>query len=429
MKSKLIEQYKELTSSIPILPFEDSETLPLDQIFAPLSLCEDTASAKRTRSPDSTVQNKPLADYSLLFSVGDVAADRIFLHGEAGAGKTVFCLKILDTWSNVHEGKPEDNLGKCLSEFDLLFYVALRHVHENQTIVDMICDSVSNGDENLIGRVRRALGDPDIRCMVILDGLDEWPLPGGMDGLPNTYGLFNCVTLMTMRPWKIEQLRLTFRQKDKVVSVFGLSRESQERVIKNILEHFYGLKKSSWWFDFPEESKFFEETKTAKLENLFAFPMMLATYFVMWYDGGKRNTSGQYSLTKMYLNLFQAMVKRAQQKNADINQYLTDNDMKFKDFPKIFSQFPLLTRLKVILMPLSKFAYDNLTSENASLIFPRDALEGKLGSSVVNVALKVGILSKSKSPGIGLQQNVLVSFYHKSHQEFMAAMHIAFQQS
>ena len=42
----------------------------------------------------------------------------------------------------------------------------------------------------------------------------------------------------------------------------------------------------------------------------------------------------------------------------------------------------------------------------------------------MEIALKVGIISQTKAPGRFHQQNVSVNFYHKSVQEFLAAVHL-----
>ena len=52
---------------------------------------------------------------------------RIFMKGEAGCGKTFFCVKLLDAWCQVKQSgtATDDVLQQCLTVFDLVFYLPL----------------------------------------------------------------------------------------------------------------------------------------------------------------------------------------------------------------------------------------------------------------------------------------------------------------
>ena len=63
-------------------------------------------------------------------------------------------------------------------------------------------------------------------------------------------------------------------------------------------------------------------------------------------------------------------------------------------------------------------------SGETKLVFQKDELERKIGHPLVEIALKVGLISQTKAPGRFYQQNVNVNFYHKSVQEFLAAVHL-----
>ena len=63
-------------------------------------------------------------------------------------------------------------------------------------------------------------------------------------------------------------------------------------------------------------------------------------------------------------------------------------------------------------------------SGETKLVFQKDELEREIGHPLVEIALKVGLISQTKAPGRFHQQNVSVNFYHKSVQEFLAAVHL-----
>ena len=64
-------------------------------------------------------------------------------------------------------------------------------------------------------------------------------------------------------------------------------------------------------------------------------------------------------------------------------------------------------------------------ADETKLVFDKLQTEGHIGHQTVSLALKVGLISQAKAPGRFLQQCVSINFYHKSIQEFMAALHLA----
>ena len=223
--------YADITQSVDVLPFKDSASLPIANIFAPLLLEEDLKANNRIPNPDSP-GGKQLESMRELFFVGEHAARRIFMKGEAGCGKTLFSLKLLDSWCKVKQSDEVENdvLEQCLSVFDLVFYIPLRHYEgQNKSVKDMIGQ---NQNQNL-------LSNSQVSCLVILDGLDE--SRGRFQELPSMGGIVNYVLFCTSRPWKLTQLKLKFRPDDKVVKILGLSPSSEMQVIEHVLFNFYKL--------------------------------------------------------------------------------------------------------------------------------------------------------------------------------------------
>ena len=130
---------------------------------------------------------------------------------------------------------------QCLSQFDLLYYVPLRDATEGKTsVLDLLCDAVCNKRQKVIDRTKHLLDNDNIRCLIVLDGLDEWQNPPEFNELPTSDGLSdNCVLLWTMRPWKLVHLQLKPKHDDHIVTVSGLSSYSVAKVIEKILIRFY----------------------------------------------------------------------------------------------------------------------------------------------------------------------------------------------
>ena len=429
-QSELIEMFTDLTESVDVLPFEDSAGVPIANIFAPLLMEEDLQAKERMLNLQGPCR-KELKSLREMFYAGDKPAKRIFMKGEAGCGKTLFCLKMLDSWCQVKQSETvtNDALQKWLTVFDLVIYLPLRHVKGNVTSVkDMIGNTLSEKSQNV-------LFSGKIHCLVILDGLDE--SPATFQKLPSMHGIVSYVLFCTTRPWKLTQLPLKFRQDDKVVKILGLLPSSEVQVIEYVLVNFYKLKKETQ--DFKSKFKKYSYiVKSSSLDSLVKIPMMLTACCCMWYEEDAYSEQSQdmkgctsldsstvhTSMTHTYLSLIDCMIRRAEKKWNLRSLSIQAHPSPKLSVPKALAKFPYIHSYLHAILPLCRLAYNDLVSEETKLVFQKDELEGKIGHLLVETALKVGIISLTKAPGRFHQQNVSVNFYHKSVQEFLAAVHL-----
>ena len=453
--------YTDVTQSVDVLPYEDSAGLPIANIFAPLLMEEDLKAKERMLNRDNP-DGKELKSLKDMFYIGNKPAKRIFMKGEAGCGKTLFCLKMLDAWCQVkqsgynkvtvtQEGRGRnlfclklfstcfqgqksesvtDNvLQQCLAVFDLVFYLPLRHFKGNLTSVkDMIGQTVS-------GQCLNVMSSGKIHCLVILDGLDE--SPSTFRELPRMHGIVSYVLFCTTRPWKLTQFQLKFTPNDKVVQLKGLLPGSIPKVIEYVLINFYNLQRKTSEFKrkFERYLSFLESPSFASLVKI---PMMLTACCCMWYEEDihfkqSKNKRGQIALysptvhtsvTYTYLSLVDSMIRRADEK-CDISSLLTQACRSPpSNIPKLVTSFSYIVSFLETLLPLYRLAYTDLVSDDTKLVFQKDELEREIGCPLVEIALKVGLISQTKAPGRFHQQNVSVNFYHKSIQEFLAAVHL-----
>ena len=423
--------YTDVTKSVDVLPFKDhSAGLPIANIFAPLLMEEDLKSKERVPNPDNPV-GKELKSLREMFYAADKPARRIFMKGEAGCGKTFFCLKLLDTWCQVKQSGTvtDDVLQQCLAVFDLVFYLPLRHFKENlASVKDMISQTVSEQCQKLVS-------GGQIHCLVILDGLDESPV--GFRELPSMHGIVSYVLFCTTRPWKLTQLPLTYSHDDKVVQILGLLPTSEKKVIEYVLVNFYKLKTETEEFK-KKFKRYSSMLKMSSLESLVKIPMMLTACCCMWYEEDayyeqSQDRKGQViiesptvhtSMTHTYLSLVDSMIRRADQK-CDLRSLLTHAcPLPRTNIPNVLKLFSYIHSFLGAVLPLCRLAYTDLVSGETKLVFQKDQLEREIGHPLVEIALKVGIISQTKAPGRFHQQNVSVNFYHKSVQEFLAAVHL-----
>ena len=413
----LTELYEDATSCIPVL-LENDEGLPLSEIYTPLLIEEDLDAMKRTRRPDEPSGSKTLDSVQGVFYIGEKLSTRILIKGEAGSGKSVFCLKLVESWCQLkqsirrehvcekhselirqlekdndlpwlllqlqirHKGSEHWLLPKlpcttcemkqCLSQFDLLYYIPLRDATEGKTsVVDMVCDAVCNDCPEEIDRTKRLLSNKNVRCLIVLDGVDEWLNPPGFTGLPTTRGLsIKCVLLWTMRPWKLVHLELKPKHDDHIVTVSGLSPYSVAKVVENILVRFYGLNGKTLKSRFVTYCK---KCKGKSVEGIMRMPMMLIAACHLWHreDASSLNksidTKQSFSITHLYLELLDQMIQNAARKQSEQGNLIQNTQTSLvrnkeinlsthPDMPIILRKFPHLCHNIEMLLPFCKLA-------------------------------------------------------------------------
>ena len=178
--------------------------------------------------------------------------------------------------------------------------------------------------------------------------------------------------------------------------------------------------------------------KLSSLESLVKIPMMLTACCCMWYEEDayseqSQDRKGQItidsptvhnSMTHTYLSLVDSMIRRADQK-CDLGFLLKQAcPLPVTNIPKVLTSFSYIHSFLGAILPLCRLAYTDLVSGETKLVFQKDELEREIGPPLVEIALKVGLISQTKAPGRFHQQNVSVNFYHKSVQEFLAAVHL-----
>ena len=481
----------EITQSVDILPFEDSAAMPIADIFVPLLLEEDNAIKKDRPSMTLTDEDcaakkqgplelktkeaKPKGKFyqlvkkiffgkkskkqaypkdeekdvsfqefiedelgiQKLFCDGKKSVERIFIKGEAGFGKTLFCLKLLDIWCKLKNQREGGEIERNSADFDLVFYVPIRQFdssRSNNSIVDIVCGYVSKGCTEVKNRAKLLLSSREIRCLVILDGLDEG-LSMGIKGLPDEHGLVNTVLLCTARPWKIAQSRLGYKQNDKDVEIVGLSSSNQAQVIENVLVHFTKLNKDMDTFK-DKLHRFTTLAKTATYQSLIQIPMMLTALCYMWHEEDSQTNdkprnatsvspSVQDSVTHTFLSLVEAMIRRADEKHDLKSLISAVNSKKQPNIPKVLAELSCVTDYIEALMPFCRLGYDDFVSDESMLVFRKNQLEKDIDPGLVQLALKIGLVNQTKAPSRFHQQNIGISFYHLSMQELMAALYIA----
>ena len=433
----LIQVNEDAAHCIPLHPLYVNTGLPVDQLFAEVVVREDLVNIQRTDVSKSSNRHKNVCTPTDMFLKNDQPARNVYMLGQPGHGKTTFCLHLLQLWCTA---KTIANTDLSLWQFgmyvfDFLFYVSLRHVDPcRSSIVDMICEDIFEEDDKSKDVIRHVLGCPDYRCLVIIDGLDEWVYSPEVkaklrqDGFPNTRGIStNCTIFYSSRHWKVELIQPKYNAKDKMIEILGLSDKGVDTLIENILVNFFMLTNDSPDF----EAKFIDAKamlQYSSFKHFMKIPMLVTLSVFLEFD--KNYVPG--SCTSMFLDQIEILISRAVTDGRIKTDALDALDTSLAleiDTPKIVKERKLLLQFIPLFYNLGAVAYNDSVSKESNLVFKREMLEDAIGERQLDVALKVGIVNQMRAPGRFHVPKVSIEFLHKSIQEAMAALYIVCNKS
>ena len=437
LQTTLIDVNEDSTHCVQLHPLFTNTGMSVDQLYAELVVREDLAAIQHSSVINSSNHSKVVKCPSDLFIKDDRPAKNVFMLGQPGYGKTTFCLYLLKLWCTAKTVFDKSRLSIWQAEmnvFDFVFYISLRHVDRSRcSVIEMICEDVferDDGNRDVIGHV---LESCDNRCLIVVDGLDEWVFsPEAQEklrnkGLPNTLGLSaNCTVLFASRHWKIDLIQPKYSQNDIVVEISGLTDKGVNTIIQNILEHFFKLDIESEDYKTKlEDLK--NQLKNSKFESSKRIPMLVTIFVFLGFDG----TFDQRSVTGLAFNQLALLIMRAIEKDVIKEEDITMDISAPHDIeiPMIIQQSEYLSKLMFVLYKLGKIAFNDLVSTTSHLVFDKNVLSKQLGKRELDLALKVGIVGQMQAPGRYHIPKVSIEFFHKSIQEAVAALYIVCDKS
>ncbi|KAH3770557.1 uncharacterized protein LOC127845918 [Dreissena polymorpha] len=410
---ELIEGMKKLYNDklyyVTVSPFDDSSGEKLRDVYMPpkiLEMCKEIKTFKKTEKQVNT--------YKGVFLTDNTVNPRIFIQGEAGSGKTTFLAKLaLDWCEGVHGSSASDNSKIIFADFDALqryeyvFHITLRN-SKNQ------CDVYTMIKEQIIDRIYSAKDREKAyelvseimkhqRCLVLLDGLDEWT---GPEDLPTLVVVHNkCVMLITTRPWKLAEGKVKHSDIHALLQLEGINKPFE--LSKIILSRLVDKEELEIKY-----TAFTLYVKKQKLEELLSSPMMLSAIVCAYADG----IEIKGSKCEVYILLVESLFKKA---NSCTRTFQQPPFSFFKGTEYIQPNLEPLNRLAEMAFHLL-FVNDK---EN-SIMFRITELEKFKIYEYKDFALKSGILSAQQTAS-ALRSSSSFMFIHLSIQEFLAAYHIA----
>ena len=357
---------------VKITPWDPENTVHVNDIYIQLTCLQDH------RKPDGTTKEE-LGDSSEVFEGDERHPNRrrILVYGRPGIGKSTFTQKVAVDWAN---GKK-----KILEKFNLLLLIRLRDVCGISDLCTMLktAELLSADDPMAVNNLCEYVRQNQEKVLLILDGYDEYS--GGKSSLIHQIWrgsqLRDCCVMITTRPVKEDELRVpshaqfelngfdSWEQKKQFASKILPDKEDVKGLLEYLEEH--------------------------DLEEMAEIPLLLLMLCLLW---KKKKPQLPTSRAEIYVEFIQTLLDHMATKDSDATDESID---KYQEE----------------LSKLGKIAFDALLEDCLHFEFtkfPHGDLFEKL--------MHVGFFQVSKLSALNREK--IVSFLHKSVQEFLAAWFI-----
>ena len=447
LQVSLVEEYKRSgVFDVPISPIydglnDDLLKVNIDEIYTDLVIVN--SEKKKSNPPLSSNDEIPLLSYKDMFSSKGRSNRAIFLTGEAGVGKSTWCVQLLYAWVKTHDKDLEKSvdheicssnnsndkikdLEEAVSRFDYLFFVPLRYVKEKTTIKEAIFSSLLERISSQVQTVTSVIENCSDKVLIISDGLDEYT-----EGL-SYEGLNQCTVITTTRPWKYDHIcDSNFGQKVDIVLVLkGLHQSGIKRLSQRVCKAFIEVEDKS--ASLPKVSvnddhveAFLNNAHHCGLTDALKVPLTLIILLETFLERG----SFSNSRTSNQVMLLEVLIQRGERKmlQSVLEEHVLRNckGNSLHDYGiSLFAENEIMSDYTSLLQKLSKLAFNGIlnSQKEEALVFSEKQLSQIFTKDELHLCLKFGLLSQSHyfiSMLSKLKQSV--SFYHKIVQEFFAA--------
>ncbi|XP_060586998.1 uncharacterized protein LOC132742571 [Ruditapes philippinarum] len=312
-----------------------------------------------------------------------------------------------------------DTDSAAIKNFDFLFFISLRDTFQEVSIEEMIIKQIFFHKPKLAACFNRVIDRIPEKCLVILDGLDEWtppkPLPTHPTvtrGLPlsSVYGKYS--KLLTTRRWKYESLNPNIKEGDSEIRITGLGKKSSEKLIENML------------VERDQVLEFKMAVGMSNTNDLLSTPLLLKLLICLW----QTNSKLERSKTDLYCSIINIMLHLAE-KREKRDEVKLPFENSATNLPLMLRKFRYIVENSKLVGTLSKFAFKSLFQEpyGSSVVFSAfDLSQQGLSSIETLLCLQTGILTqKSISNQSFLIPKASLSLIHKSFQEYFAAVYVS----
>ena len=380
-RSKLEDHYQK-TATVPTSVWCKKSVVNIHQIYTRLSW------VKEEQTPAGTTQSK-LKHYSDLFTADKNGAipKRILVQGQTGIGKSTFVKKLLVDWVEVNK-ETGDEQTSVLKNFELVVAVNLKEVSKCQSLEDVIRMSnvFAKEDKYMTDGLIDYITNNQEKVLLIFDGYDEYRSGCSSEIYEIFRGssLRGCCVLITTRISKADELR---GLEDLHAEITGFSEVDRRDFIRRFLAD-------------DEASDLYGHLLDRNLQELTKVPLLLLFFCTLW----KRGQSKVFpkSKTELYTYIIQFIINHSHIKRSP-------------------PHYVNLQSSKEILSEIGKVALQGLLNDDHLFEYSQLSDAVLCDESVFIGLLQITEYSETLQP-VGM-----VSFIHKSIQEFLAAWYIIYK--
>ena len=395
---KLAEHYQK-TAKVPTTAWSSISQVDLNQIYTRLSwVKEEQTTAGSSR--------KELGHYTELFTEKNkngAVPKRILVQGETGIGKTTFVKKLLVDWSNLEEAKMQDKQKEALGKFQLVVCVNLKEVSKCQTLREIIIHSrlIATDKEKSIDDLLSFIGNNEEKGLIVFDGYDEYRTGseaekkyGSRSNSP-IYEIFHgdilrdCTVLVTTRSSRADEIRAAANIQAEIT---GFNMSDREDFMRKMLD------------DQTQVDRLLNFLWKSKMEDLARVPLLNLFFCLLWKEKKEKLMELTESKTKLFRAIMKHILQHSHRKHS-ASHVSRLNEENYKG----------------ILAEIGKVALAGLLK--GDLMFEFGQLPEKVRGEE---SIIVGLLQLSEY-GPSLEPMEMVSFIHKSIQEYLAAWYITYR--
>ena len=314
------------------------------------------------------------------------------MQGQTGIGKSTFVKKLLVDWVEVNKAAGDEQ-ATVLKNFELVVAVNLKEVSKCQSLKDVIrlSNVFAKEDKCMTENPVDYISNNQEKVLLIFDGYDEYR--SGCDS--EIYEIFSgnslrsCCVLITTRISKADELR---GSEDLHAEITGFSQVDREVFMRRFLNS-------------EEASKLEGHLYERNLVELAKVPLLLLLFCILWREG--QSKSFPNSKTKLYVDIVQFILNHSHSKQ-------TADKTKTKQYVELKS-------FKEILSEIGKVALQSLLKDDHLFEYSQLSDSVCCDESIFIGLLQITEYSETLRP-VGM-----VSFIHKSIQEFLAAWYVTYR--
>ena len=317
-------------------------------------------------------------------------SNRILVQGQTGIGKSTFVKKLAMDWAELDENRLTDEQRAILKKFELAVIIDLKKVSKYQNLRDIISASHIFADEDTAmkdGLLSYITHNQD-KVLLVFDGYDEYRFGSNSEIFEIFKGnkLRNCCVLITTRISKADELK---EFKDVHAEIIGFSGEDSHSFMVRMLG------------DETQAGALWRHLCKRNLNDLARVPLLLLFFCTLWKKGSAQSFPD--SKTTLFIEIVQYVL------NHNAAKCSPANFRKVEDFKEILAEIGKVA-LECLMKDDHVFEYDQLSP----------AIRFCEESRIIGL-LQVSEYSENLRPA------GMVSFIHKSIQEFLAAWYINYR--